>query len=176
MSRGRPKQSVLERANAFLDVDITKELSDNDKDQHWIWRGTIKPPRTRIKYNPHTQSMTTNTGYTVPIRIRDDDGRLKAAIRVLFRELRGVEFPYAVKRTHGCDYRCVNPFHVALPEGLNEEFETPPVLDASDEIAGLMEEIAAFIGINGRDDDQIKTRFLIDYTEDEINQALGMLE
>lgn len=172
---GRPKTPVLERIQNFLDVDVMSgEPPSHVRDQHWIWRGALASPKMRHRYEPRRQSVLTSEGFVMPARIRDDDNRLRAVCRILFRELRGVDYPYPPRRTHGCDYRCVNPYHLALPEGLNE-LEVPPLSDAEDDIAGLVEEIDAFVAANGLDLDAIRSRFLLDYTEDEINTALARL-
>lgn len=174
-ARGRPKTSALERAQKFLDVDILNgEPSDHVKDMHWIWRGAMSKPTTRRQFNKIKQNLGTTEGYVMPARIRDDDNKLVAVVRVLFRGLRGNEFPYYVKRTHGCDYRCVNPYHIELPDGLNE-IEYVPNTDPTDDIEGLVEEIGNFIAANGRDDAAIRSRFLLDYSDEEINTALGRL-
>ena len=135
----------------------------------------MQPPRLRQLYNKHSRSVETHEGFVMPARIRDDDGNLKAVCRVLFRELRGVDYPYPPKRTHGCDYRCVNPWHLALPEGLNESEFIPPTEEPGDDIDGLVQEIDSFIAANGPDKEAILSRFLIDYTESEINTALARL-
>lgn len=172
---GRPKTPVRERIQKFLDVDISGEIPNHIRDLHWIWRGSMKPPKLRQRYNKHTRSTETNEGFVMPARIRDDDNQLRAAVRILFRELRGVDYPYPPKRTHGCDYRCVNPWHLALPEGLNESEFIPPSEEPGDDIDGLVQEIDSFIAANGADEDAIRSRFLLDYTDDEISTALARL-
>ncbi len=172
---GRPKTPVRERIQNFLDVDIRGEIPNHVRDQHWIWGGAMHPPKLRKRYNKHRRSTETNEGFIMPARIRDEDNQLRAVIRVLFRELRGTDYPYPPKRSHGCDYRCVNPWHLSLPEGLNESEFIPPTEEPGDDIDGLVEEIGAFIGMNGRDDNAIRSRFLIDYTDEEINTALARL-
>lgn len=172
---GRKAKPVLERIQKFLDVNVlAKSIPDHVRDQHWIWQGALAPPKPKRVYNKHHRGFHQTDHFRMPARIRDNDGTLKAVVRILHRELRGYDYPYFPRRTHGCDYRCVNPFHLAPPPDSGPEIEPPPA-DVSDDLAGLVDEITNFIAIHGNDEAAIRDRFLLDYTEQEIETALCLM-
>lgn len=174
--KGRPPKSVVKRIQEKVDVKFTRYLGKEFpavlRDQHWTW-GNPTPKVRRQFFRKERGSHQVRT-FQPPCRIRDNDGNVKAVVRILYREVMGVEFPYPLIRTHGCDYRCVNPFHIKIPDGFNEVDEEPT--HEADEMDGLVSEIGNFIAKNGNNEDKVYERFLLDYTEDEIKIALGGLK
>lgn len=163
---------VLKRIQERLDNNI---LGKNvDKDAHWIWRGPLPPPGRR-KVLGKRKKPTVREGIQSPPRIRDDDGVTRSVSRILYQHFFGTEYPYHLRRAMGCDYTCVNPYHMDHPKS---EFDDVDVKEISEdeEIQGLANDLGEFIAANGRNYDRILERFGLDYTEQEIQYALGKIE
>jgi len=107
----------------------------------------------------------------VPPRIRDEDGKIKSVSRILFRIFRGIDYGHSPSRIEGCDYTCVNPFHMKPSNSIIPDAEVAEP-DEDADIEGLTDEIRDFIASHGRSEQAIRDRFGLDYTDTEINLAL----
>jgi len=164
----RLAKPVLERIREKLSVDMS------DHDEHWIWQGKLPPKKTKRRI--YIGKTVIANHHQSPPRIRDNDGKIRAVSRILYRELRGFEYPpYNLPRTHGCDYTCVNPWHLPHPASEFDEVEVIPTNEDED-IEGLADELRDFIAAYGRDEHAIRDRFGLDYTPDEITLALRKIE
>lgn len=131
------------------------------------------PNRRKVLSKNHTPSV--REGIQNPPRIRDSDGKKRSVSRLLYRHFFGTDYPYHLPRSMGCDYTCVNPYHMDHPKS---EFDDVDVKEISEdaEIQGLADDLGEFIAANGRSYDRILERFGLDYTEQEIQYALGKIE
>lgn len=168
---GRRARPVIERIQEHLEVDILRK--NVDKDAHWIWGGTL-PERGRRKVLSKRKKPLIREGIQSPPRIKDEDGEKRSVSRILYKHFFGIEYPYHLRRAMGCDYTCVNPYHMDHPKS---EFDDVEVKEASEDedLQGLADELSEFIAANGNSYDRIVERFGLDYTEDEIKQALGKI-
>lgn len=169
----RPKP-VLERIQANLLVPILGNLTDEVKDSHWIWQGKLPPPSRKKVLTPSRLPIVRDR-FLMPPRIRDEDGKTKSVSRILFKAFRGVDLGHSPRRVEGCDYTCVNPFHLKLPPTELPDIEVQET-DEDDEIQGLADEIRDFIAAHGRDEHAIRDRYGLDYTPDEITLALRKIQ
>jgi hypothetical protein len=168
----RRKIPAVRRIQEHLDVNI---LTKNpDKDAHWIWRGKL-PPKERRKVLGKLKKPMVREGIQVPPRIKDDDGVRRSVSRILYEHFFGTEYPYHLRRAMGCDYTCVNPYHMDHPKSEFDDVEVKEISE-DDEIEGLADDLGEFIAANGRSYDRILERFGLDYTEEEIQLALRKLE
>lgn len=158
---------VLERIQKNLSVNILGDITEDVRDSHWIWQGNL-PPRTSKKVLTPSRLPIVREHFQIPPRIRDEDGKTKSVSRILFRIFRGFELGHSPRRIEGCDYTCVNPFHLKLPST-----EIPDVeVREFDDIQGLVDEVRDFIAAHGRNEHAIRDRFGLDYTDEEITEAL----
>lgn len=163
----RPTTPVLERIQRNLNVSILGDITDDVKDAHWIWQGNL-PPMIRKRVLTPSRLPVVRDHHQTPPRIRDEDGKIKSVSRILVRKFRGIELGHSPRRIEGCDYTCVNPFHLKLPST-----ELPDVeVKESDDIQGLADEIRDFIAAHGRNEHAIRDRFGLDYTDNEITEAI----
>lgn len=167
---GRPKLPVREKLEMLLPDAFSGPITSELKEQHWRWP-EMRPNLRKRVFDKNSGKMI-DRFVQQPARVRDDNGRLVAVIRLLHEIFRDAPYPYPILRSRGCGHDCVNPWHLKYPAGLEPEGEEPDIPESSDEIAELAEQIEEFIGINGVNKDRILERFLLDYEEDEINEAL----
>ena len=169
----RKPRPVLERIQDHLEVPILGDLTEDARDAHWIWLGRLPDKITKQVFTLN-RTVTVRTAMQVPPRIRDEDGKIKSVSRILFKAFRGFDLEHVPRRAAGCDYTCVNPFHYVIPSNLLPDKE----IDAEefDDIEGLADEVRDFIAAHGRDEHAIRDRFGLDYTDDEITQALRKIE
>lgn len=144
-----------------------------DHDAHWIWQGKMPSPKSKRRVR--IGKVTISESHQVPPRIRDNDGQRKSVSRILHRELRGFEYPHHLRRSHGCNYMCVNPWHLPHPPSEFDDVEVKPT-DEDEDIQGLVEELRDFVAAFGRDEPAIRDRYGLDYTPDEITLALRKLD
>ena len=168
----RRKIPVIQRIQEHLDVNIM--TNNPDKDAHWIWRGRL-PPKERRKVLGRFKKPTVREDIQAPPRVKDEDGNKRAVSRILYKHFFGTEYPYHLRRSMGCDYTCVNPFHMDHPKSEFDDFEIKEMSE-DDDIQGLANELSEFIAANGSSYDRIFERFGLDYTEEEIQLALRKLE
>lgn len=180
-TKGRPKKSVLDRLNDMLDINVDLNtlvgVADNVpvqlREAHWYLKN--QKPKSHTKFGIRKQAFgqqSFGVKSDATVRVRDNDGSLKSAARILHRELFGYEYPYTLRRSHGCNLNCVNPYHMAKP---SSEVEIVPeeVNEVDKEFEELVSAIADFIGENGRDEEAVLSTFGLDYSEFEIKQALA---
>lgn len=158
----KKRKPVLERINEKLNVDI---LGVPDRDVHWVWQGAL-PTRQRKKIKKRVREL-----HQTPPRIRDEDGVTRSVSRILHRIFKGEDYPYHLPRISGCDYTCVNPYHMTYPTVGFEDVEVKATTEDED-IQGLVDELREFIAAKGSDEHAIRDRFGLDYTEEEITIAL----
>lgn len=164
----RLAKPVLDRIRENMpDVDMT------DHDAHWIWPGKLPSPRPKRRVR--IGKITVTESHQAPPRIRDNDGKRKSVSRILHRELRGFDYPYNLPRSHGCDYTCVNPWHLPHPPSEFDDIEVRPA-DEEEDIQGLVDELRDFIAAYGLDEAAIRDRYGLDYTDDEITIAIRKIE
>ena len=155
---------IIDKIKKRLSVDPDDILNEN---VHWFITPSDLTDGLLSRYaekNPGRLNvrLTTKGGKNTMLNVANE----------LHKHLFGTRRPRSVFRYHGCDNRCVNPYHLYEPNKAPERVAVPT--DDYD-LTPLLEEISVQVGAYGLTPQQIHEKYHDIYTPEEIDECLKKL-